>query len=66
VDYLSFPELDVFGKPISLYDCFNPAHSKEMRMERISYDKADPKADEAMMALENYVAAGGLQTLQGG
>jgi hypothetical protein len=35
-------------------------------MERISYDKADSKADEAMMALENYVAAGGLQTLQGG
>jgi AhpD family alkylhydroperoxidase len=61
VDYLSFPELDVFGKPISLYDGVILENSKEMRMERISYDKADPKADEAMMALENYVAACGLE-----
>jgi AhpD family alkylhydroperoxidase len=30
-------------------------------MERIAYDKTDPKADEAMMALENYVAGSGLE-----
>jgi AhpD family alkylhydroperoxidase len=30
-------------------------------MERIAYDKADPKADEAMMALENYVSGSGIE-----
>lgn len=30
-------------------------------MERIAYDKADPKASEAMMALENYVGNSGLE-----
>lgn len=30
-------------------------------MERIAYDKADPKASEAMMALENYVGSSGLE-----
>jgi AhpD family alkylhydroperoxidase len=61
LDYLSLVQLDVFSKPIPLYACCIIENERKQRMERLAYDKADPKADEAMMALENYVAGSGLE-----